>query len=640
MQASTSRETSPREAGGDQSRLEHLGEVIEHAVAPAAGAGADHRLHPPQHAPRLRGPAVPRGGQEGGARLRLPALPVRGPLSRGAEAGADPVRRAPGGAGAGPGRPGRGEDPCFGTRLDLRLAMLQYPLRTGPTEELVWYVAEANALRRVRAGGLVRGPRPADRRDAALGHARPPRRQRPGADGVGGDAAPAAASRTSLAELLDRFGESTIESWSDDDWEGFTLQALWRVCCDGVRDLPAVHPAAAAAGPAPRPAARGDRGRRRLAGQRAADPVLRGVPRPGAGALATAPPRRGVLPRLLLASTASPAGRRTAGCAGSPRSSAGWRTSGSGRWNRSGNRSRSSGVAEEEWESFLSATLLALRAGGGWSARSSSAATGRSTRCRRGAWSSSWRSGWCSTGSPWPTRPGPPWGSRGPLQRASGDSARGRIDPHWPPSVEQRAFLVFQLAQVLGLSPDVLHRLGKHGVGDPPRGDRDVLRARAAADLPPGLRAAVPHPDARRHRAPLAARRRAGRASPRFQVVCCLDEREESFRRHLEELAPDVETFGAAGFYSVAMYYRGAADAHFVPLCPVVIRPQHWVTEEVGDELGEAHRRRARTRRALGTASHQFHVGSRSFAVGAAADRRRSACSPRSPWSPASSSPG
>ena len=41
-----------------------------------------------------------------------------------------------------------------------------------------------------------------------------------------------------LSELLDRFGESTIETWSDEDWEGFTLQALWRVCCGGVRDLP------------------------------------------------------------------------------------------------------------------------------------------------------------------------------------------------------------------------------------------------------------------------------------------------------------------------------------------------------------------------------------------------------------------
>ena len=48
--------------------------------------------------------------------------------------------------------PRAGEEiPCFGTRRQLWMAMLQYPLRSGPTEELVWYVAEANALRRVRA---------------------------------------------------------------------------------------------------------------------------------------------------------------------------------------------------------------------------------------------------------------------------------------------------------------------------------------------------------------------------------------------------------------------------------------------------------------------------------------------------------
>src|SRR2546423_10056257 len=45
------------------------------------------------------------------------------------------------------------------TRLELRLAMLLYPFRYGPTEELLWFVAETDALRRVRpdASAACRG---------------------------------------------------------------------------------------------------------------------------------------------------------------------------------------------------------------------------------------------------------------------------------------------------------------------------------------------------------------------------------------------------------------------------------------------------------------------------------------------------
>ena len=105
--------------------------------------------------------------------------------------------------------------------------------------------------------------------------------------------------------------------------------------------------------------------------------------------------------------------------------------------------------------------------------------------------------------------------------------------------------------------------------------------------------------------------------TPRFQVVTCLDEREESFRRHLEEVAPDCETFGAAGFFATVMYYRGVAQAHYTPLCPVVVRPKHWVEERPIEAHEESHRQTRRISRALGRTSHQFHLGTRGLAFGA-----------------------
>jgi hypothetical protein len=105
--------------------------------------------------------------------------------------------------------------------------------------------------------------------------------------------------------------------------------------------------------------------------------------------------------------------------------------------------------------------------------------------------------------------------------------------------------------------------------------------------------------------------------TPLFQAVFCIDEREESFRRHLEETEPAVETFASPGFFGVAMYHKGAADAHPRPLCPVVIRPDHFVAEIELDANPLFEQTRRARRRAAGFLGYNVHRGSRLLVRGA-----------------------
>jgi uncharacterized protein YbcC (UPF0753/DUF2309 family) len=103
---------------------------------------------------------------------------------------------------------------------------------------------------------------------------------------------------------------------------------------------------------------------------------------------------------------------------------------------------------------------------------------------------------------------------------------------------------------------------------------------------------------------------------PASQVFFCIDEREESMRRALEEADAEVETFGAAGYFGVAVDYKGIDDAHGAAFCPVVVKPQHAVVEQPKAEDRELLERRRWRRRVLGLLTRSSFVSSRTLMRG------------------------
>jgi uncharacterized protein YbcC (UPF0753/DUF2309 family) len=81
------------------------------------------------------------------------------------------------------------------------------------------------------------------------------------------------------------------------------------------------------------------------------------------------------------------------------------------------------------------------------------------------------------------------------------------------------------------------------------------------------------------------------------QAIFCIDEREESLRRALEEVDPSIETYGAAGFFGCAIDYAGIDDAEGVSLCPVVVKPGHEVRETPVEDESHLHQKRQLMRR-------------------------------------------
>lgn len=492
----------------------------------------------------------------------------------------------------------------LGTRYHLRLAMLQYPLRLGADAELRWLIAEADALRRFRADV------PIANRDQMIEHTR--RWVMRDLRNVDSQTDPRI--RAATAELVDRFGKSNIEQWDDATWEAFTLHLLWYICRHGVQH--------AFRTPDSGPDYVRHRDLLKRATNHDSDSLVNEILirfcaaflDQGVGHWSLPERKRGFLRSFSRFYAAGPIVERwLRGLAAELERIERYGLSAE---QVIGESLAALGVSEFERDEYLTQTLLALR---GWAGMI-------------------WQ---METNAPWAVHPAPggslveyvavrlllerlavaylaeqALGDRGDL-----DALRERLRNYSHPearSVEQESFLVFQLAQALRWHPGDLYRLSS----------REWSQLLAEIDLFSGIeRRRIYHlAFERRYRNEMLdalvaqeRRRAAALENPRFQIVCCIDEREESFRRHIEETAPDCETFGAAGFFGVAMYYRGVTDAHYVPLCPVVVKPAHWVEEEIVYSFAQSHRRRTRARQQLGKATHRVHKGSRSVLEGALA---------------------
>jgi len=73
-----------------------------------------------------------------------------------------------------------------------------------------------------------------------------------------------------------------------------------------------------------------------------------------------------------------------------------------------------------------------------------------------------------------------------------------------------------------------------------------------------------------------------------FQAIFCIDDRNCSIRRYLEDGAPGSETFGTAGFFNVAFFFKPEHGKHLTKVCPAPMTPGFIVKET---EAGIRHKR-------------------------------------------------
>ena len=64
-----------------------------------------------------------------------------------------------------------------------------------------------------------------------------------------------------------------------------------------------------------------------------------------------------------------------------------------------------------------------------------------------------------------------------------------------------------------------------------------------------------------------------------FQALFCIDDRECSIRRHIEEEDPNCSTFGTAGFFNVEFYFQPEHSDFRTKVCPAPMMPKFLIKE-------------------------------------------------------------
>ncbi|MBL0356666.1 MAG: DUF2309 domain-containing protein [Chitinophagaceae bacterium] len=83
----------------------------------------------------------------------------------------------------------------------------------------------------------------------------------------------------------------------------------------------------------------------------------------------------------------------------------------------------------------------------------------------------------------------------------------------------------------------------------------------------------------RKAREKLATGQKDTDTQPSLQAIFCIDEREDSIRRHIEAVDKKAETFGAPGFFGVEFYFQQQGSKFYDKLCPAPVTPKYLIKE-------------------------------------------------------------